>query len=79
LSIVEIKGGPITYRYLEKKAKSEIIRRYLDHIDAYTRLYNRCKSLEKELALLRRHLQGKRPLTPQSAAELKALAEGGRD
>lgn len=78
MTIVEIKGGPITYRYLEKKSKAEIIRRYLDHIDAYAKLMDRCEALERGLAHLRRFLKESDAPKWPTAEELIALAKGDR-
>lgn len=32
MSIIEIRGGPITHRYLMNKSKNDIARMYLDHL-----------------------------------------------
>jgi chromosome segregation ATPase len=49
MSIVEIKGGPITYSYLERKTKSELARVYMDLLSVYNGIRKRCDSLEQEL------------------------------
>jgi hypothetical protein len=49
MSIVEINGGPITVRYLERKTKWELARMYMDLLAIVERKDARIAELEKSL------------------------------
>lgn len=48
MSIIEFSGGPITYRYLERKSKSDLAHMYMDLLCINDRLHAKIKEFEQQ-------------------------------